>query len=50
MGDAYKCDLCGLFKEGRPAKKLYEKEYDRSQSEIYVEYMILCSVCEGKFE
>lgn len=47
MSDAFKCDVCGEYHDGKPAKELYEETHDRAQN---TEYRVWAELCDGCLE
>ena len=48
MTDAFRCDFCGEYHDGKPAESLYIKEHAKGQSSpSYHEKYHLCEGCEA---
>lgn len=50
MTDAFKCDMCGEYRDGTPAKTYYEQCYDRMQNTEYRKALEVCSDCQENIE
>lgn len=45
MADAYKCDLCGEFKQGTPAEEFYRKGFGPKNETSYLKALDACDGC-----
>lgn len=51
MTEAFKCNICDEYRDGKPARELYEKGHSPKNETVYEKVADVCEDCdESKLE